>query len=195
MYIVKKKALSEKSRDSKGFCDTLIVGLGNPGYSWTRHNAGADLLNLAIANRAQKKIADNLSCVFFSGFCAFVLLCPDVMNISGNKISHTYNKLNCNNLIVVVDDLDTPIGKIKKSFEVSSGGHNGVKSIIHNFGHNKFWKIKIGIGRPDSLDISDFVLSPFSFDEKNAIINLVSEFEKTLGEVWISISEKNQQRE
>jgi PTH1 family peptidyl-tRNA hydrolase len=173
MYTKKHRNISEnRTFFDRNFCKTMIVGLGNPGYEWTRHNAGSDLLQLIIQQLPTKTIDKNLFITFFQGFCSFVYLSPDLMNISGNKIAIAYKKFHCEELIIVVDDLDTKIGEIKQSFGVSSGGHNGVKSIINNIGHNRFHKIKIGIGRPSETEVSDYVLQKFSQEEKDIIISL-----------------------
>lgn len=186
MLVRKHKFIDQKNADFQQFCSTLIVGLGNPGYTGTRHNAGSDLLRIIISKFPKKELSRNLFLVFFPGFCAFVLLEPDLMNISGNKINQIYQKLSCQNLLICTDDLDTKLGEVKKSFAVTSGGHNGIKSVIASFGHNQFWKIKIGIGRPDNLDIKEYVLQGFSESERTIIQNLEQTCLTILKDIFIS---------
>jgi PTH1 family peptidyl-tRNA hydrolase len=188
MFVRKNKFVDQKSRDFASLCNTLIVGLGNPSLNWTRHNVGSDLLRVVIEKYVKRPLASNLFCVFFDGFCSFVLLAPDLMNISGAKIFNIYQKLGCKNLILAVDDLDTKIGSIKKSFATTSNGHNGVKSVIENFGHNRFWKIKIGIGRPETREVKDYVLEKFLPQEREIILGLEKTFEENLQEIYVSFN-------
>jgi len=185
--IIRKPNIQNQD-STNAICDTLIVCLGNPGYNWTRHNIASDLM-LSLLNSdfvlSKKEISKNLFLVFFRGFCSFVLISPDLMNISGGKTFQVFKKLNCKNLILCCDDLDVKFGQIKKSFKVSSGGHNGTRSIIDSFSHNRFWKVKIGIGRPEdilldfTLDVKTFVLKKFTPEEIEKIKeNLFMFFQK-----------------
>ena len=193
--IIRKPNIQNQD-STNAICDTLIVCLGNPGYNWTRHNIAADLmLNLLDSDfvLAKKEITKNLFLVFFRGFCSFVLISPDLMNISGGKTFQTFKKLNCRNLIVCCDDLDVKFGQIKKSFKVSSGGHNGTRSIIDSFGHNQFWKVKVGIGRPEdilnlgfNMDVKTFVLKKFTSEEIEKIKENRSIFFQMIQECKIS---------
>jgi len=162
-------------------CKILIVGLGNPDYDRTRHNIGADTLKQIIKNKKTIPITKNLSLVFFDGFLAFTLIAPDFMNISGKKITETYHKLECTKLIILHDDLDTSLGNIKKKFGGSSGGHNGIKSIIEHIGYDNFYRIKIGISRPENKDdVSDYVLSKFPPEEFQKLIEKTQEIENLI---------------
>lgn len=196
--LVKKKTENKQNQTLdkiKSYCNTLIVGLGNPGYNWTRHNIGSDILELIIKNYNYTPITKNLFLVFFNGWCSFVYLCPDIMNISGEKIKKIFDKLECENLIVLTDDLDTKIGNIKKSYGVSAGGHNGVKSIIEHFKHNLFWKIKIGIGRPEiQNEVTNYVLEKFNEEERDILLNQVKKCDNMLEEIWIFIMEQKEKK-
>lgn len=148
----------------------IIIGLGNPGkkYDGTWHNLGFAALD---------KIADAWS---FPGFKKssqlnasisegkigrekIILVKPDTfMNLSGNAVLATlkYYRANDNDLVVIHDDLDLPLGKIRLVKDSSAGGHNGVKSIIDNLKSKNFLRIKIGI-KTDKLalvDSADYVL-------------------------------------
>jgi PTH1 family peptidyl-tRNA hydrolase len=151
----------------------LVVGLGNPGYFKTRHNVGSDFLIERINSKNANKINNNLYLYPCKNYFVLLYVMPDTMNISGKNILKMYRDLNCKELVVLVDDLDSKCGKIKKSFGVSAGGHNGTRSIIEFFGHNKFWQFKIGIGRPidNKISISQFVLEKFTEDDTLLIFN------------------------
>lgn len=199
MYIKKIKNNNESiTGNILELCNTLIVCLGNPGMENTRHNVGADMMKLLIKDYSKKEIDKNLYLVFFpqsstcQGFCSLVYLIPSVMNDSGKNVMKFYKKLNCKNLVVISDNLEKPIGNISPSFGTSAKGHNGIRSIIQYFGSNEFWNIKIGIGRPETEAVHDFVLGKFTLEEKNAIILLLDSFRLVMEKVWILILEKKQ---
>lgn len=152
----------------------LVVGLGNPGsqYEFTKHNVGfltvdylADKLNIKINKLkfkglfAKEKIENE----------DVVLLKPQTyMNLSGESVRDFANffKIPPENIIVVVDDVDLPMGKIRIRKKGSAGTHNGMKSIIYQLQSDNFIRIKVGIereGRKD--DLADYVLKGFSKDE------------------------------
>lgn len=156
----------------------LIVGLGNPGlnYQGTRHNIGFAMIDA---------IAEQLSfSSFILKFSAFIsskvigqnkitLMKPQTyMNLSGQAVSqivHFY-KISLDNLIVIHDDLDLELAKIKMKIAGGAGGHNGVKSIDQHLGPN-YYRVRIGIGRPvNGQESSNFVLNKFNQDEE-AVIN------------------------
>jgi PTH1 family peptidyl-tRNA hydrolase len=114
----------------------LVVGLGNPGteYENTRHNTGRILVNLI-----EKKLQDSKNKIKF--------LTPDTfMNNSGPAVAKALaGKKALKDLIVVYDDIDLPLGKIKISFNRSSGGHNGIGSIIKSLKSQEFLRIRVGI--------------------------------------------------
>ena len=155
----------------------LIVGLGNPGreYKHTHHNMGFDVVD---------KFADSLGVAFdrtdFKGLYVkarymdndLIILKPQTyMNLSGESIIQVLNfyKIPIENMIVVYDDMDTPLGHIKLKIKGSSGGHNGIKSIIANLGTEEFNRIKVGIGHPESHNIIDYVLKRPSKEEEPLI--------------------------
>lgn len=111
----------------------LVVGLGNPGeeYKNTRHNAGRILVGLIEKKLEGQKIK---------------FLTPDTfMNNSGRAVSPLIkNKKDLANLVVIYDDLDLPLGKMKISFNRSAGGHNGLKSIIKALKSEEFLRIRVG---------------------------------------------------
>lgn len=154
----------------------LIVGLGNPGakYSNTRHNIGfiaADLLSDRYNffwNTKAKFNADIAS--GDTEFGKLILCKPNTfMNLSGASVASlaTFYKLLPKDIIVIHDDVDIPLGKVKYKVGGGHGGHNGLKSIDNNIGIN-YHRIRIGVGRPENprYDISDFVLGKFTKDEE-----------------------------
>lgn len=158
----------------------LVVGLGNPGskYEYTRHNAGFMVLDY-IAKILKIKI--NVS-KFKSLFSAakigkedVILLKPQTfMNLSGESVFECmqYYNISPERLIVIFDDVSLDIGTIRIRRSGSSGGHNGVKSIINLIGTDNFPRIKIGVGeKPDRWDLPSWVLSRFSESELNNVIS------------------------
>ena len=138
----------------------LLVGLGNPGdeYSRTRHNVGFMVLEeLARRNntnfRENKKLLGR-TCEIGSGITKKRLLMPNTyMNESGKSVRSAKDWFNFENhqLIVLADDIDLPFGKIRVRSKGSSGGHNGLKSIINHLGTKEFNRLKIGIGSPSEI--------------------------------------------
>lgn len=112
----------------------LVVGLGNPGseYEYTRHNAGR-----IVVNQIAKKLENS----------KIKFLTPDTfMNNSGKEVvNFVKSKKDLKDLVVIYDDIDLPLGKIKISFNRSSGGHNGLASIIKHVKSEEFLRIRIGI--------------------------------------------------
>ena len=167
----------------------LLVGLGNPGseYSKTRHNVGFMVLEeIARKNncnfRESKKLF-GMTCEYGKGIEKTRLLMPKTyMNESGKSVRSARDWFNFENhqLIVLVDDMDLPLGKIRVRSKGSSGGHNGLQSIINHLGTAEFKRLKIGIGPPSedqkerkSKTVSH-VLGRFS-KEEFVILNVIIE--------------------
>jgi PTH1 family peptidyl-tRNA hydrolase len=151
----------------------LIVGLGNPGkvYSKTRHNLGFMVID-ALASKSSIKIK-NKSKNSVSGkgninSIEVILLKPlTFMNKSGIAVKDACKKYqNIENLLIVHDDLDLKPGIIRIKKNGSAGGHRGIESVTDYLGTKDFARLKIGIGRPDKIPAEDYVLSPFSRQEK-----------------------------
>jgi len=168
----------------------IIVGLGNPGrgYANNRHNIGFICLNhfaRAQGIRFDKKqdkarigtgeVADNKVVLARS---------QTYMNLSGESISRLMKRfdINLNDLLVIHDDLDLPLGKIRIRQGGSSGGHKGIESIVACLGRQDFVRLRVGIGRPtateDSSEISDadiiaYVLTGFTPDQKQIITTVI----------------------
>ena len=161
----------------------LIVGLGNPGkeYSTNRHNIGFLCLNhFARAHRItldKKQGKSRIGTGRVAGNEVILAKPFTYMNLSGiavNNLMQKY-KINLEDLIVIHDDLDLPLGKIRIRRDSSAGGHNGIKSIIANLGTQDFIRIRVGISRPAAEGenkeecIVDYVLGDFTAEDKPII--------------------------
>ncbi|WP_309734157.1 aminoacyl-tRNA hydrolase [Chamaesiphon sp. OTE_75_metabat_556] len=167
----------------------LIVGLGNPGtkYDRTRHNVGFDLVD-SLAKRWQINLTDRkqFQGIYGEGFgshnAKIRLLKPQTfMNLSGQSVRATIDwfKLTPPSVLVVYDDLDLPLGKIRLRRSGSAGGHNGMKSIISHLGTQDFPRVRIGIGKSaGEKDTISHVLGKFSVVETpivSEVIQLVND--------------------
>ena len=151
----------------------LIVGLGNPGvkYEGTRHNAGfmvmdaiSEKLNVSI----NKKKFEGSYVKTKIGNEDVILLKPETyMNNSGFSVRACMDffKISREDILVIYDDLDTPVGSIRLKTKGSAGGHNGVKSVIACAMGEEFDRIRVGIGRNPQINIIDYVLTRFRPDE------------------------------
>ncbi|QTA37321.1 aminoacyl-tRNA hydrolase [Thermosipho ferrireducens] len=150
----------------------LVVGLGNPGphYAFTRHNVGFMFLD-RLSSHWQREFNYLYSKIKIEDKDVKLVKPMTYMNLSG-KIFDFIKIENYSGIIVVYDDLDLPLGKIRIRKKGSAGGHNGVKSIIHAIGE-KFIRIRIGIGpKPEKEDVVHYVLSNFT-DEELQILDKV----------------------
>lgn len=158
----------------------MIVGLGNPGrdYSTTRHNIGFIFLDYladknALVFKDSKWQAEMVKSALWGK--QIILAKPQTfMNKSGTAVAQIlrYYNIETENLIVVHDDLDLELGRIKIVTNRGSGGHNGIRSIIQHLGGVKeFVRIRVGIGRPadSEVSVSNYVLSRFSKEEQNSM--------------------------
>lgn len=167
----------------------LIVGLGNPEpkYDRTRHNIGFNAVD-ALAQSWQISLSENRK---FQGIFGegnqprghkIRLLKPlTYMNLSGQSIRAVadWYKIPAESVLVVYDDMDLPIGKIRMRLSGSAGGHNGMKSAIAHLGTDKFPRLRIGIGKPQNevsqkeKDTISFVLGKFSSEETQLLENVL----------------------
>lgn len=158
----------------------LIVGLANPGkeYADTRHNAGAwliDQINQSEGTRLRMETKfqglhtlfrlDNQSC--------HLLIPTTFMNLSGQSVQACmrYYNIPIESLLVAHDEIDLPVGTTKLKFDGGDGGHNGLKDIIRHLHSKKFYRLRIGVGRPQSkqAEVVDYVLSPPSKADRHKI--------------------------
>ncbi|RDI38411.1 aminoacyl-tRNA hydrolase [Falsibacillus pallidus] len=161
----------------------LIVGLGNPGprFDKTRHNIGFEIID-----ELEKRFQAPLNQAKFNGLYSivhyngekFILLKPmTYMNLSGESIGAIMNfyDISQKDLLVIYDDLDLPVGKIRLRQKGSAGGHNGIKSTIAHTGSQEFNRIRVGIDRPkNGMSVPDYVLARFSPDEWSSMQPVIS---------------------
>jgi PTH1 family peptidyl-tRNA hydrolase len=161
----------------------LVVGLGNPGpgYANSLHNLGFMCLNYfarAHSIKFDKKQANaRTGSGEVDGIKVLLARPQTYMNLSGQAVSRLARKfkIGLNDLLVVHDDLDLPLGKIRLRPGGSSGGHKGIESIIAELGSPDFPRLRVGIGRPpeDGADIIDYVLSDFTPEEKKIVARVL----------------------
>ena len=158
----------------------LVVGLGNPGreYQGTRHNVGfaaIDLLarrhGIHVKSRRNKALVGEGSI----GGVPVILAKPRTfMNLSGQALGGLIRRcrLNFSDVVVICDDANLPLGRLRVRAGGSAGGHKGLGSIIHSLGTQEFARIRIGIGSP-SGDMIDYVLSRFRKEERRTVSEVV----------------------
>ncbi|WP_409272970.1 aminoacyl-tRNA hydrolase [Neobacillus sp. SCS-31] len=171
----------------------LIVGLGNPGrqYADTRHNIG-----FAVVERLSDKLGIPLDQLKHKGMFGMghykgekvILLMPlTYMNLSGESIraAMDFYKIGTEDILVIYDDLDLPVGKIRLRQKGSPGGHNGIKSTIAHLGTADFNRIRIGISRPPAgMAVPDYVLGRFRKEEEPLMAEAV-EKSAAACEAWL----------
>ena len=148
----------------------LIVGIGKSRkeYSNTRHNMGYYFLNNYLEH---KQI--NLAKTKYDGFYADTIINGEkvifleplsYMNLSGEVIQKfiKFYKINIEDILIIVDDLDTPVGKFKLKYKGTSGGHNGLQNIENHLNTNEYKRLKIGISNNKNIETKDYVLSKVS---------------------------------
>ena len=157
----------------------LIVGLGNPGgkYEGTRHNVGfmvADELGERGRFPIQRlKFNALTNTAEIGGQGALVMKPATFMNLSGEAVGEAarFDKLAPDHVLVISDDVDLPLGKLRIRTGGSAGGHNGLKSIIQHLGSDQFPRLKVGVGgkpHPD-YDMADWVLSKLQGEDKKVM--------------------------
>lgn len=154
----------------------LVVGLGNPDreYDNTRHNVGFMLLDYIFDNSKftlNKKMNAMEYITNVDGQKVVVIKPMTYMNLSGDAVNKYVNfyKLDISDVIVVQDDLDMPLGRVKLISNHGDGGHNGIKDIILKLGDKGFLRVKIGIGKSDLMDTKDYVLGKFMNEDRDKL--------------------------
>jgi PTH1 family peptidyl-tRNA hydrolase len=153
----------------------VVVGLGNPGdkYAQTKHNIGfmtidylAEQHNIKINKIKHKALIGEGS---IGGKKVMLVKPQTFMNLSGQSVMDIINfyKVPIEKLIVIYDDIDLPVGKVRIRPSGSSGTHNGMRNIIYLLNAQDFPRVRIGIGKqPDYMDLGDYVLTRFGDEEK-----------------------------
>lgn len=167
-----------------GPVEWLVVGLGNPGpkYEWTRHNMGFLVID-ELAEResipVQRLKFKALTNTAVIGGRSVLLMKPTTyMNLSGEAVGQAarFYKIPPEQVLVISDDVALPQGKLRVRRSGSAGGHNGLKNIIAHLGSDQFPRVKVGVGgkpHPDS-DMADWVLSPFTGQDRKAMEEAIS---------------------
>lgn len=156
----------------------VIIGLGNPGsrYDNTRHNVGFDTVDYLADKYGIKVSKLKFKALYGDGSISgerVILVKPQTfMNLSGESVREIIDwyKIPMSNLIIIYDDTDLSLGKIRVRPKGSSGTHNGMRSIIYQIQSDDFPRVRIGIGRPpESWELADFVLSKINGDDRKLI--------------------------
>ena len=159
----------------------LVVGLGNPGkeYENTRHNIGFMVLDEIAKEYGITKWKSRNGALYFDTYIDMsrvIFLKPQkYINLSGDVLIEfvRFFDINIEDIIVISDDLDLPLGSIKLKLKGSSGGHNGLKNIEANLKTNEYKRIKIGISNDKTIDTKDYVLGKLSKEEKKALSDVI----------------------
>ncbi len=160
----------------------IIVGLGNPGekYKYTKHNVGFMTVDYLAAQHGISVSKIKHKALIGEGNIAgerVVLAKPQTyMNLSGESVIELVNwyKTDLCKLIVIYDDIDLAIGRLRIRPGGSSGTHNGMRSIIHLLGKQEFPRVRIGIGgKPDYMDLGDYVISNFKKEDIEVMAEVV----------------------
>lgn len=158
-------------KTSMGGTDFLVVGLGNPGreYEFTRHNVGfltidelAKRKQLSVQKLKHRALTDSAR---YGEVTALLMKPVTYMNLSGESVGDAarFLKIPPERVLIISDDTDLPVGKLRVRRKGSAGGHNGLKSLIAHLGTDQFPRVKIGVGNkphPD-YDMADWVLGRF----------------------------------
>lgn len=168
----------------------MIIGLGNPGekYNKTRHNVGFMLVDKLVKQFGEKLTEDKvfkaeIATTFIGGEKIYLVKPVTFMNKSGEAVYAllTYYGLEISDLLIIYDDLDMAVGKIRFRQKGSAGGHNGIRSIIKHLGTQEFERIKIGIGRPaTNIPVHHYVLSQFEKEDAAKIEETLSIVDKAV---------------
>ncbi len=161
---------------------SLIVGLGNPGdaYRNTRHNIGFEVIKAFSQQRGMNfrhasHLMGQLAQGEVNGRKLFLLLPTTFMNSSGDAVRRCldYYKVPIDHLLVISDDVDLPLGRMRIRARGSAGGHNGLKSVEAHLRTDQYMRFRIGVGSPSGGDLADYVLGTFSLEEGPIVDQMV----------------------
>jgi len=156
----------------------MIAGLGNPGneYIDSRHNIGFQVIDSLSEDlnvlSAKTKMTAMIADTRWEGYRLFLIKPLGYMNRSGSVLYEVarYFHIDISHLIVVHDDVDIQMGRIKIKQKGGHGGHNGIRSVIESLGSDEFYRVRIGIGRPSLQgSMTNHVLGNFHADEKEQV--------------------------
>jgi PTH1 family peptidyl-tRNA hydrolase len=161
----------------------LVVGLGNPGrrYEGTRHNVGFEVLDLlARRHRLDWEMAPRgVEAMVARWRTAGAVLAKPLtfMNLSGPAVNGLlqFYKIEVQDLLVVVDEVQLDLGRLRARAAGSAGGHNGLKSVLESLGSGEFARLRVGVGRGDARrDLADHVLARFDPEERTTVAESVA---------------------
>ncbi|HGH7967676.1 TPA: aminoacyl-tRNA hydrolase [Streptococcus agalactiae] len=168
----------------------MIVGLGNPGskYNDTKHNIGFMAVDrivkkLDVNFTEDKNFKAEIGSDFINGEKIYFIKPTTFMNNSGIAVKAllTYYNISIKDMIIIYDDLDMEVGKIRFRQKGSAGGHNGMKSIIAHLGTQEFDRIKVGIGRPNGrMTVINHVLGKFDKNDEIMISNTLDKVDNAV---------------
>ena len=173
----------------------LVAGLGNPGreYAGTRHNVGFEVMDL-LARRHHlpwpaKLDGSSVEARWRRPDADVLLVKPlTYMNLSGRAVGEVarFYKIDLPDVLVVADDVNLPLGRLRARASGTEGGHNGLRSIAESFGTIDYARLRIGVGRGDlRRDLADHVLARFEPDEQAGMEDAIARAADAV-EVWIS---------
>lgn len=176
----------------------LIVGLGNPGkdFKGSRHNVGYEVIDVILKHHPDFSRQKKFLSYIFRGKIKeqkVILLKPlTFMNLSGESVTKVVNffKIPLSEILVVCDDFNLLLGKIRIRSSGSSGGHKGLYSIISHLKGNNFWRCRVGIKSEHFLkfqqggEMTDFVLGKFEKEEKEIIKKVVEKVAEIINQEW-----------
>ena len=171
----------------------LVAGLGNPGsqYRGTRHNVGFDVLDRLAARHGltfEFGPVDALQAKWRLGSDVVLLVKPQTfMNLSGEAIGSVcrYYRVSVADVLVVCDDVNLPLGRLRVRGSGSEGGHNGLRSVAQHLGTTDYARLRIGVGRGDTRrDLADHVLSRFEPEEQTGVNDAIDRSAEAV-EAWV----------
>jgi PTH1 family peptidyl-tRNA hydrolase len=178
----------------------LILGLGNPGprYELTRHNAGFLVLD-NLADKYKIELTQHMYRSLYGkgeieGLPVILAKPMTYMNESGKAVKALLDAFNLSpeQILVIHDDIDLPLGKIKTKLKGGDGGQLGIRSTIETLRTREFYRVRIGVDRPeDREDIVDYVLSPFTEEESGLLNDVMNKAVQTIEAV---LKELNKQK-
>ena len=158
----------------------LIVGLGNPGrkYAGTRHNVGFEVVDLVAGRHRLDWESAPADALMAKWRTEGALLAKPLtfMNLSGHAVGDLlrFFKIDLGDLLVIVDEVQLELGRLRARARGSAGGHNGLKSLIGQLGTEEFARLRIGVGRGDARrDLADHVLATFAPEERPVVAEVV----------------------
>ena len=171
----------------------VVVGLGNPGseYQGTRHNIGERVVRSwamkhSLAFRSERDVEAFVARGEVHGVDIVAAVPKTYMNESGRSVSRLLRSIGASleEVLVVIDDIETPFGEVEMVSAGGTRGHNGLKSINGICGSMNFTQVRFGVGRPAAESVAEYVLHRFSEEEMNQLPSLIGEAEVKIDE-WV----------